>query len=319
MNRGVALEDLMCPDCLAVGALRRSGGNLQRVVCGACETEYPVRNEAPVLIQASNELFDPAYYEKPTSGGIYRKRRLRLPSPSVNLAQARVLRNLGRRLSLPTGARVLILGSGQQRMAVAEALGVEHDARVRLICCDIDVTADVDVFCDAHRLPFPEKYFDAVVTTAVLEHVLYPEQVAGEISRIVRTGGWVYSELPFLQQVHEGAYDFTRYTLSGHRRLLHGFQEIEAGAVAGPATALVWSLEHFFAALFGYGRLGTLARAVSRLGFFWIKYFDYAITTKKAASDAASCTYFYGERVERTVSDLEIVRAYEGARAISHT
>jgi hypothetical protein len=28
-----------------------------------------------------------------------------------------------------------------------------------------------------------------------------------------------------MQQVHEGAYDFTRYTLSGHRRLFNGFTE----------------------------------------------------------------------------------------------
>jgi ubiquinone/menaquinone biosynthesis C-methylase UbiE len=74
---------------------------------------------------------------------------------------------------------------------------------------DIDVRADIDVFCDGHEVPFRDGVYDAVMTSAVLEHVLYPERVASEISRVLKIGGVLYSELPFMQQVHEGAYDFT--------------------------------------------------------------------------------------------------------------
>jgi len=60
-----------------------------------------------------------------------------------------------------------------------------------------------------------------VVTTAMIEHVLYPEEVGAEICRILKVGGLLYSELPFIQPVHEGAYDFTKYTLFGHRHLFN--------------------------------------------------------------------------------------------------
>lgn len=94
------------------------------------------------------------------------------------------------------------------------------------IYCDIDSNAEVDLFCDAHELPFVERVFHGVIITAVLEHVLYPERVVNEIHRVLVDGGAIYSEIPFMQQVHEGAYDFTRYTLSGHRLLMNQFQEL---------------------------------------------------------------------------------------------
>ena len=37
--------------------------------------------------------------------------------------------------------------------------------------------------------------------------------------------GIVYAETPFMQQVHEGAYDFTRYTVLGHRYLFKKFKQ----------------------------------------------------------------------------------------------
>ena len=108
-----------------------------------------------------------------------------------------------------------------------------------------DAKGMVDLFCDAHELPFLDETFDGVIASAVLEHVVYPERVAAEIHRVLARRGLIYSEIPFLQQVHEGAYDFTRYTLSGHRRLLNHFEEFSSGVVAGPGTTLAWAIEHF--------------------------------------------------------------------------
>lgn len=45
-----------------------------------------------------------------------------------------------------------------------------------------------------------------------------PWVVAEEITRVLKEGDFVYSEVPFLQAVHEGAYDFTRFTLGGASR-----------------------------------------------------------------------------------------------------
>jgi hypothetical protein len=123
-----------------------------------------------------------------------------------------------------------------------------------------------------------------------------------------------------MQQVHEGAYDFARFTHSGHRRLWRGFEEIESGIVAGPATALVWAIEHFAGALAPHAGLRRPFRAAARLGTFWIKYFDYALASSPSAFDAACCTYFYGARRPpgQATSDREIVERYAGAQSLTH-
>lgn len=187
-----------------------------------------------------------------------------------------------------------------------------------MIYSDVDVRATVDLFCDGHDLPFPDGTFDAVITTAVLEHVLYPERVAAEIARVVRIGGLLYSELPFMQQVHEGAYDFTRFTLSGHRRLFNRFEEIEAGMVAGPGTTLSWALENFVLAFVRGRRMRMIAKAAARIGFSWLKHFDRLLKNRPEAMDGASCTYLLGRRIEDRVSDIAIIRSYVGSKPLTH-
>ena len=97
---------------------------------------------------------------------------------------------------------------------------------------DIYDTPRVQVVADAHQIPIRDEHFDGVVIQAVLEHVLEPQRVADEIWRVLKPGGLVYAETPFMQQVHEGAYDFTRFTESGHRYLFRRFDLIELGRVS---------------------------------------------------------------------------------------
>ena len=140
-----------------------------------------------------------------------------LPSPSINLNRGPNLVKFGSTLSSVECAHILVVGGGQQRQSLEATLA--QYPNLRFIYTDIDINATVDIFCDAHDLPFKDNIFHGAIITAVLEHVLYPERVVSEIHRVLVDGGVLYSEIPFMQQVHEGAYDFTRYTLSGHRRL----------------------------------------------------------------------------------------------------
>ncbi|MCF6317551.1 MAG: class I SAM-dependent methyltransferase [Marinosulfonomonas sp.] len=240
-----------------------------------------------------------------------------IPSASVNLSRNEILAQMKQRLAQIEHPVILVVGSGRQRTWLNASL--TDDTNATILHSDIDVLADVDLFCDAHDLPFADQCIDAIVTTAVIEHVMYPERVASEIQRVLKPGGLLYSELPFIQQVHEGAYDFTRYTLSGHRRLFNGIQIIDSGMVAGPGTALLWTIENFFMAFFISRTARKIAKLTGRILFGWLKYFDYLLRNKPAAMDGASCTYIFGTRVTGYALDADIISGYVGAQHMSHT
>lgn len=311
------LAMLRCPNCGDKSTNLVAKDN--NLLCQVCNSSFPVVANRPVMLRRDNAVFPLDAYKEPAvkvdkrpGGWIARL----IPDPSVNLSRIKVLARLKNLLALKRPAKVLVIGSGKQRSLLEIQLGASDD--VQVICSDIDTEADVDLFCDGHDLPFMNDSFDAVVTTVVLEHVLYPEQVATEIHRVLKPGGLLYSEMPFMQQVHEGAYDFTRYSLSGHRRLFNGFSEVESGMVAGPATTLVWSIENFALAFVSRPQFRLVIKALVRLAFAWIKYIDYFLEKRPEAMDGASCTYFLGVKMNGRVPDDEIIARYVGAKHLSH-
>ena len=305
---------LRCPVCRC-GALNIEDVEL---VCSDCALCFPLAGNRPILLRSDNDLFSIDDYRTAVPDMKFGSRGCSkfVPSTSVNLSSERVLNNLRAIVDANGLSNILVVGGGRQRAWLDPLLRASMPHRV--VYSDIDSGADVDLFCDGHDLPFANGAFDAVVTTAVLEHVLNPERVAAEIARVLKTGGLLYSELPFMQQVHEGAYDFTRFTLSGHRRLFNQFAEIDVGMVAGPATAFVWALENLILAFTSRSILRKLAKVGVRLGFGWIKYLDYFLVNRPEAMDGASCTYFMGAKAQHRIPDSEIIARYVGAKALRH-
>jgi hypothetical protein len=143
--------------------------------------------------------------------------------------------------------------------------------------------------------------------------VVDPARVVSEIHRVLLPQGLVYSEVPFMQQVHGGALDFTRYTHLGHRRLFREFEEIDSGAVCGPGMALVWSLRYFVTAFATSQRIRLALDALARVLFFWLKYADDYLTKTPGGLDGASSTYFLGRRADEPITDRDLVAGYRGA------
>ena len=139
-----------------------------------------------------------------------------------------------------------------------------------IIFYDISLESDCDIIIDCHNIPFEDKSFDGIIITAVLEHVYDPEDVVKSIHRVLKDHGIVYSEIPFMQQIHEGAYDFTRYSMVGHNKLFHHFKLIDYGLVAGPGSVLAWSIENFIKAFSTKNTLRNFSILVSRILFFWL-------------------------------------------------
>jgi SAM-dependent methyltransferase len=294
--------------------------NSDFIQCKNCLSQFPVVRGQPILLKDDNEVFPiSAYLADPEKTESKQKSLLSkiIPNPSVNINFSQNLQKFAEELATFSSAYVLVVGSGQQK-AILERLLAKY-SYIQLIYCDIDLNATVDLFCDAHELPFRNGVFQGILTTAVLEHVLYPERVVSEISRVLENGGVIYSEIPFMQQVHEGAYDFTRYSLSGHRRLLNDFCELSSGLVAGPGTVLAWSIEHFALCFAWNSSSRLLIKALVRLLFSWFKYFDYFFHNSSQAMDGASCTYFLGKKdLSKKTSNQEIIQRYIGADYIRH-
>lgn len=71
----------------------------------------------------------------------------------------------------------------------------------------------LDVVCDiTRRLPFDNNKFDTIIFSDVLEHIPNPSSVIGELHRVLRPGGLVIMNVPFMYLVHEAPHDYHRYT-----------------------------------------------------------------------------------------------------------
>jgi hypothetical protein len=130
------------------------------------------------------------------------------------------------------------------------------------------------------------------------------------MERVLKPQGLFYTEIPFMQQVHLGAYDFTRFTMSGHRYLMRNFSEIESGVCGGPGMALAWSISQFVDAFSRSALWQIFRRAMLPFFIFWLKYFDYIFIRRPHAADDASALYFLGQRTRESVSARAVVEAY---------
>jgi SAM-dependent methyltransferase len=264
-----------------------------------------------VLIDFENSIFDRALYERGSgsvmhrdvTGKSFRSRLHHFINGRNKVAPeqcALFLRHVKRQSGRPA---VLIIGGGK----IGQGAGsLYDDPDVEIVGTDVYASPYTCLLADAHGLPFPTASFDGVWLQAVLEHALEPATVVAEVHRVLKPGGIVYAETPFMQEVHEGAYDFTRFTLSGHRWLFKNFEQINAGVVSGPGVALVWSIRYLSRAL-GSGE--ALSRLVS-LPFFWLRYLD-RLARGRAAADGASGVFFLGRRSEARLSPKAMPSYYE--------
>lgn len=277
-----------------------------------CPCDYKVVNGFPLVVNFENSIFKREDLDSLTSvvkrksyTGFKNALRSIVATPhSVTAENFKSLRSLLERS--PGPYRVLVVGGGTIGQGMDELYRLKQ---YKLISFDIYASPNAHFVADAHDIPLPDGYFDAVIVQAVLEHVIEPNVVVSEIYRVLKTSGLVYSETPFMQHVHEGAYDFTRFTEVGHRYLFKKFQLVKAGALSGAGTQLQWSLEYFFRGLFRSNRLGK----VVKLSLFWLQYFDRLIPLPYNI-DAASGVFFLGRKSAVELTKADIVAHYQGAQ-----
>lgn len=80
----------------------------------------------------------------------------------------------------------------------------------------------VDIFANAHHLPFKKDTFDTVLCLEILEHVKQPLEVLKEIHRILKPGCVLVLSAPQNYWLHNDPKDFYRFTQQGLIELVEG-------------------------------------------------------------------------------------------------
>ena len=287
----IALEEIaICPDCR--GGLTWDHASVTCIVCA--RTYVRADTGAPLLLSGDVPESDRGsrpgslrLLPAPLSGFAKRHRERLAPdlvyrSPGQSGLVARFV------ASLPPTAIVANVGSGTLRYGS------------NVINLDVGPFPGVDVVAIAERLPLADGSCDGAILQAVLEHVRSADLTLRELHRVLKPGGQVFIDVPFLQGYHPSPGDYRRYTVEGLRAELidHGFDVEASGVALGPASAMAWISAEFMAFLVS-GRsenIYRLARPVTRWLAQPIKYADRWLDTHPMAHVIPSAVWARARR-----------------------
>jgi hypothetical protein len=305
---------LLCPKCKSDIKILENNYYCSNQNCEHFKLQFPNFNNVPALVDFDNSIIN---YEQLVHANnstlIIRdkpskfKKVIRTILNGSNTKSRNnfeiclgVLQNLD-------NPRILIVGGG--------TIGVGSESIIEkynneIISFDVYYSPTIDFIADAHSIPLATSCIDLVIIQAVLEHVLDPDAVVSECYRVLKKEGYIYAETPFLQHVHEGAYDFTRYTTLGHRIMFKDFTELSSGYIGGLGQSLLWSIDYFFSGLFRSRYVGKIFKIL----FLWIRPLEKLIPSKMNY-DGACGSYFLGKKRSLSNHKLkEFIKEYKGAQ-----
>lgn len=138
---------------------------------------------------------------------------------------------------LPAGGVGLNVGAGATNV----------DPRVKNL--DIEAGPNIDYVASAEAIPLESASVDLVITQETLEHVPDPFLAMREISRVLKSGGTLFCQVPFVIGYHPRPQDFWRFTKEGIVRLAEGvgMKCVELTPTEGPGVGFYFVLVEFFA------------------------------------------------------------------------
>lgn len=309
-------ERLRCPVCKDKVEIDKDRLTCHNIDCGA---SFPIVNKVPILINDNHSVFSIRDYMSRSRTTINtdkiqwlkRLHHTLIPQIGLNLSAKKNYKRFKEALtaSLSRQPNVLILGGSELGAGVES---IAYDGSVNLVETDVTFGSRTAIICDAHDIPFEKETFDGVVIQAVLEHVVDPYRCVEELYRVLKPQGIVYAETPFMQQVHMGRFDFTRFTHLGHRRLFRHFSEIDSGASGGVGMALAWSYKYFLLSFSKTHYIRSLLADFAHFTSFHLKYLDYFLVKNPGTFDAASGYYFIGKKADAVLTDKELLMQYKG-------
>ncbi len=215
-------QRLRCPSC------RTDGGVMERrgaaLLCHSCGAEFAQPTRALNLILPDMGLSSDVSPTENVSSNPY-------THDAVALIEATVA----------AGGWVLDCGAGRRPRRTPHVVNLEI----------VDYPS-TDVLGVGESLPFQTDSFDAVLSLAVLEHVRDPFACAREIMRVLKPGGVVRADVPFLQPSHGYPHHYYNMTKQGLENLFAGIGRVLECKVplhGQPILAVQWLLSQYLLGL----------------------------------------------------------------------
>ena len=221
--------------------------------------------------------------------------------PSTNFELA--LRTLPYEL-LPANPIVYDIGSKDARAGYFGA----PPPGATIVCTDIRPGPGVDIVADAQDMPqIPSGSADCVFLVSILQHIPSPQKAIDEVYRILRPGGILYVNAPFIFFYHCDPEDYNRFSVAGLEFLCSRFERIASGSRRGPASTFCDLLIRFLGILFSFNSDALYAVNVycGKWLLFWIKYLDIVVAGYSTAYLMWGSPYFLGRKPSPGVAPLE--------------
>jgi hypothetical protein len=129
--------------------------------------------------------------------------------------------------------------------------GLRPVYRPNVVYVEIAALPTTDILAFGDDLPFDDGTFDGAICLAVLEHVINPFAVAEEMVRVLRPGGRLVVDWPFLQPVHGYPNHYFNATEHGARLAFERLADVatvesHVPLWFHPAFTLRWFLDEWF-------------------------------------------------------------------------
>lgn len=93
---------------------------------------------------------------------------------------------------------------------------------------------------DVMNLPFGTGTVDLILSQAVLEHVIYPDEAVKEMFRVLKPYGILYVEIAFMQPLHMDPWHYFNVTPRGLTWLLRNWEVKEQGTLGSWEDVMEW-------------------------------------------------------------------------------
>ena len=125
---------------------------------------------------------------------------------------------------------------------------------------------------------------------------------------LLKPGGVLYVEAPFMKDLHRGAYDFTRFADLGRRWVWRRFEEIDRGVIGGPGLSLCRGARHCCRTLRGHRRRTDVTVVGLLLGLSLVDRF----LPLEREIEGANGMSFLGGKVEQSSPREDRISRYLG-------